>query len=141
MKTTLDRFLRYLSAERNASELTIKSYREDLLSLTEFLSDDDGNPTRTENVTTLDLRDYVAALNEAGYARSSISRRLASARSFFRYAQREGLIETNPAANAASFALVRFPNERSTSWPARFDARPVLAIPSSIFFCSALIFC
>lgn len=97
MNVTLERFLRYLQTERNASDLTVKSYREDLLSLTDFLSAEDGTPSRVADVTTFDLRDYVAALQEAGYARASISRRLASSRSFFRYAQREGLVEANPA--------------------------------------------
>ena len=97
MNVTLERFLRYLQTERNASDLTVKSYREDLQSLTDFLSAEDGTPSRVADVTTFDLRDYVAALQEAGYARASISRRLASSRSFFRYAQREGLVKANPA--------------------------------------------
>ena len=42
-------------------------------------------------LTTLDLREYLSALHEAGYAKSSISRRLACLRTFFRFAQREGL--------------------------------------------------
>ena len=40
MHEVVSRFLRYLDVERNASELTIKSYREDLTSLTEFLQED-----------------------------------------------------------------------------------------------------
>ena len=45
----------------------------------------------------LDLRGYVAALHEAGYAKTTIARRLASLRSFFRFGQREGWAKTNPA--------------------------------------------
>ena len=37
MQTAVDRFLQYLRVERNASELTIKSYREDLAALVEYL--------------------------------------------------------------------------------------------------------
>ena len=48
-------------------------------------------------ITVLDLRGYVAALHEAGYAKSTIARRLASLRSFFRFGQREGWVEANPA--------------------------------------------
>ncbi len=97
MQQTIARFLRYLRVERNASEMTIKSYREDLMSLEAFLSDSQGRPVRIAEITPLDLRGYVAALNEAGYARSSISRRLASLRSLFRFAQREALVDSNPA--------------------------------------------
>ena len=45
----------------------------------------------------MELREYVAALHEAGYAKTSIARRLASLRSFFKFGQREGWAETNPA--------------------------------------------
>ncbi|MEI7780892.1 MAG: site-specific integrase, partial [Planctomycetota bacterium] len=36
--SAVERFLRYLSSERGASPLTLKSYREDLLQLEEFLT-------------------------------------------------------------------------------------------------------
>jgi integrase/recombinase XerC len=97
MKSAISRFLRYLDVERNASEHTLKSYREDLFSLVEYLSLDDNQVPRPNSVTPLDLRGYVSALHEAGYARATISRRLASLRSFYRYAQRQGLAEHNPA--------------------------------------------
>jgi integrase/recombinase XerC len=97
MKSAISRFLRYLDVERNASEHTLKSYREDLFSLVEYLSLGESQVPRPNSVTPLDLRGYVSALHEAGYARSTISRRLASLRSFYRYAQRQGLAESNPA--------------------------------------------
>ncbi|MFV1967627.1 MAG: tyrosine recombinase XerC [Pirellulaceae bacterium] len=97
MQTATERFLRYLQVERNASELTVKSYREDLTSLGEYLTEVFGRSIRPGEITTYELRGYVAALHEAGYAKTSVSRRLASLRSFFRFAQREGLADSNPA--------------------------------------------
>ncbi len=97
MQDATARFLRYLQVERNSSPLTIKSYREDLEGLLEYFADDAGAVPRPNAITTLDLRTYVAALSEAGYAKTSIARRLASLRSFFRFAQREGLTDENPA--------------------------------------------
>ena len=97
MQQAATRFLRYLKNERNASELTIKSYREDLTILIEYLTDTLGSCPAPDSLTPLDLRSYVAALHEAGYAKSSVARRLASLRSFFRFAQREGLCDSNPA--------------------------------------------
>ena len=97
MQQAATRFLRYLKNERNASELTIKSYREDLTILIEYLTDTLGSCPSPDSLTPLDLRSYVAALHEAGYAKSSVARRLASLRSFFRFAQREGLCDSNPA--------------------------------------------
>ena len=97
MEESIPRFLRYLKVERNSSDLTIKSYREDLELLYGYLCDSMGKSPTPREITPLELRTYVAALHDAGYAKSSISRRLASLRSYFRFAQREGLCESNPA--------------------------------------------
>ncbi len=97
LQDAIERFLNYLRVERNAADMTIKSYREDLVSLEGYLTELAGRPVRVSEVTPLDLRAYVAALHEADFARSSISRRLASLRSLFRFAQREGLVQSNPA--------------------------------------------
>jgi integrase/recombinase XerC len=98
MRTAIHRFLQYLRVERNASDLTVKSYREDLAVLAGYLGESRGGacPAPGE-VTVLDLRGYLAALHEAGYAKSTIARRLASLRSFFRFGQREGWTGANPA--------------------------------------------
>jgi len=98
MRIAIARFLHYLRVERNASDLTVKSYREDLTALVEYLVEScDGTCPAPGEVTVLDLRGYVAALHEAGYAKTTIARRLASLRSFFRFGQREGWAATNPA--------------------------------------------
>lgn len=97
MQSATARFLRYLQVERNASDLTIKSYREDLAALMEFLEGGTGVVPRPGDITPLDLRQYVSALHQAGYAKSSVARHLATLRSFFRFAMREGLATQNPA--------------------------------------------
>lgn len=97
MQPAIDRFLNYLEVERNASALTIKSYREDLAALNEYLTAAFSREPDPREVTPLDLRGYVSGMTEAGYAKSSISRRLASLRSFYRFCQREGLASANPA--------------------------------------------
>ena len=98
MRTATARFLQYLTVERNASAYTVKSYREDLTALAEYLTEGRGGACpRPEEITVLELRGYVAALHEAGYAKTSIARRLASLRSFFKFGQREGWTKTNPA--------------------------------------------
>lgn len=97
MIRSIERFLRYLKVERNASELTIKSYREDLVTLANYLEESLGAMPRPDQITPMDLRTFVAALHEAEYAKSSVARKLASLRSYFRFCQREKLCETNPA--------------------------------------------
>jgi integrase/recombinase XerC len=97
MQAAIDRFLRFLEVERNAAALTLKSYREDLTSLDGYLRDCYAREAEAGEVTPLDLRGYVAALHEAGYAKSSVARRLASLRTFYKFALREGLAQNNPA--------------------------------------------
>ncbi len=97
MRSEITQFLSYMNSERNASELTIKSYREDLLDLADFWVEQLGSDKAPGEITPRDLRGYIAALHEAGYARTSISRKLASLRSFYRFAQRRELSDSNPA--------------------------------------------
>lgn len=98
MRIAIGRFLQYLHVERNASELTVKSYREDLTALADYLTEAHGDRCpRPEEISVLELRGYVAALHEAQYAETTIARRLASLRSFFRFGQREGWVKMNPA--------------------------------------------
>ncbi len=97
MNDAIQRYLRFLKVERNASEFTIKSYREDLLVWAQYLNDLFGNEPSLSQISAVDLRGYVGALTDAGYASSSVARKLASMRSFFKFAQREGLVSSNPA--------------------------------------------
>ena len=97
MRKAIASFLRYLNTERNASDLTLKSYREDLMGLVAYLEDEGTSCPKPGKVSMLQLRGYVASLHEAGYAKSTIARRLASLRSFYQFGQREGWAKTNPA--------------------------------------------
>ena len=97
MQSAVPSFLNYLKVERNCSELTIKSYTDDLNHLSEFILEQYGNVPRPAAIEVSQLRTYVAYLHECGYAQATVARRLACLRSFFRYCQREGLCDSNPA--------------------------------------------
>jgi integrase/recombinase XerC len=97
MLSTVTAFLRHLHVERNASELTLKSYAEDFESFYDYLRERVGGVPEARDVTTGTLRGYVAYLHECQYARTTIARRLACLRSFFRYTTREGITDSNPA--------------------------------------------
>ncbi|GDX90831.1 MAG: tyrosine recombinase XerC [Planctomyces sp.] len=97
MDTAIQRFLGFLKIERNSSELTIKSYADDLNHVCEFLQEHTGKIPHPAQIDTAILRSYVAWLHECGYARTTVARRLACLRSFFRYCNRDGICETNPA--------------------------------------------
>ena len=97
IRTAIESFIEYLRVERNASDLTIKSYEEDLIALVLYFEETEGREVELSEVTTLELRRFVAELQQAGYAKSTISRKLACLRSFLRFAVREGWVEANIA--------------------------------------------
>lgn len=98
MDEALAEFLRHLALEKNASEHTVKSYREDLTQALDFFRTKLGDRTPApDRLTTRLLRAYLAWLHEQNYARSTIARRLAAVRSWCRFLCRQGVLSTNPA--------------------------------------------
>ncbi|MDR1385454.1 MAG: tyrosine recombinase [Planctomycetaceae bacterium] len=98
LESAVELFLRYLQVEKNASDLTTKSYREDLEGLLEYVYElCNKRFPKPNEITTLDLRGYVLAMHDADYHYATIARRLASLRTFFRFGMREGIVSMNPA--------------------------------------------
>jgi integrase/recombinase XerC len=97
MDQALADFLRHLGLERNASAHTVKSYREDLTQAVVFFRERAGAGVQPDQITTRLLRAFMAWLHEQGYARATISRRVAAVRSWCRFLCRQGALEKNPA--------------------------------------------
>ncbi|MAT71370.1 MAG: tyrosine recombinase XerC [Planctomycetaceae bacterium] len=97
MQRKIAQFLRHLHIERGSSPLTVKSYREDLESFADYFADETGETPEPETISASELRGFLTALHDAGYAKTSIARKLASLRSFYRFGQREGWADSNPA--------------------------------------------
>lgn len=88
------RYLAYLEGPRRSSPHTLAAYRNDL---TDFLGFCErlGKP-----VTEVDhrvLRTYLANLETRGLQRTSIRRRASVIRRFYRFCEREGIVQANPA--------------------------------------------
>jgi len=92
----LETFVNYLSVNRGHSRNTLSAYRNDLRSLIDFLSESDSRPSRWKDVDESDIRKFLYDLEERGYASSSKSRKIASAKSFFKFLKEEQIIENNP---------------------------------------------
>lgn len=97
MHAAISAFQQYLRVERNASPLTLKSYGEDFDSVLEYYQDRVGRIPEPREIAVAELRGYVAYMHECEYARTTMARRLACLRSFFRFCCREGLTSSNPA--------------------------------------------
>jgi integrase/recombinase XerC len=98
VKEALAEFLRHLALERNASALTVKSYREDLSQAIEFFQSRPGAQSLTvEQLTSRHLRAFTVWLHEQHYAKSTIARRQTALRSWFRFLCRQGSLPANPA--------------------------------------------
>jgi integrase/recombinase XerC len=98
MEQALADFLRHLGLEKNSSDYTVKSYREDLTLALGFFRDRLGTDSVSpERVSTRLVRAWVAAQSEHGYAKTTIARRLAALRSWFRFLCRQGTLAVNPA--------------------------------------------
>jgi len=97
MKQAIGKYLQYLQSVRNSSPHTILNYGKDLAQFVTYLSPPGEQPPALPKITHLIIREFVGHLHEQGLEKSSIARKLAALRSFFKYCVREGLIKENPA--------------------------------------------
>ena len=97
MKQSAEKYLQYMSSVKNSSPHTILNYGKDLSQFLEFLSPPGTQPPPLKEITHTIIREFVAHLHDQGLEKSSIARKLAALRSFFKYCVREGLLAENPA--------------------------------------------
>lgn len=91
MKDELE-FIDYLKYQRNYSDYTIKNYK---LDLDEFFSFLDVNKLNYKNIKYKDTTLYLKFLNEKKNSKNTISRKLSSIRSFYKYLVINNRIESN----------------------------------------------
>jgi len=96
MKDSLAAFLRHLSLEKDASPHTLRSYRTDLLEFARYAGSGDPS-TWLGDVDTRTIRGYLAHLHARSLDATTISRKLAAVRSWFRFLVRRGVLERNVA--------------------------------------------
>lgn len=106
LRPWIDDFLEDLAERRGASPNTVRSYGSDLAQFAGFLdtftADGAGNDAGTADsdagrVDTAVLRAYFASLHERGLSSTTVARKLAALRSFYRYLARSGAVDQDPA--------------------------------------------
>lgn len=90
-KQYLEDFKTYLSFEKNYSEHTVKGYASDILSFLIWLNAD------CLNVDINKLREYQHFIQRFNYKKTTILRKIASIRGFYKYLYKERYIDSNPA--------------------------------------------
>ena len=96
----LEDFLRYLKVERQMSPHTLRNYRLDLSQFLEFLTPEVEEPD-LEEVSYRQLRAFLAQ-SLKGRSKTTVARKLSALRTFFKYLQRQGVLNQNPAKLAPS---------------------------------------
>jgi integrase/recombinase XerC len=102
MQPAIDNFLEYLRSVRNASPHTLSNYGNDLEQFRAFLTPPGAATPSVSKIDHQCIREYIGHLHELGLEKSSIARKLAALRSFFKYCVREGLLKDNPARLVAT---------------------------------------
>jgi len=99
-------FRDYLKIECSLAENSVDAYVHDVVKLKQFL--DISNLSRTPfNITTFDLHDFLAYINELGMSAYSQARMISGLKSFFKYLMIEELIDKDPSALLESPKLGR----------------------------------
>jgi len=93
-QTILDDFRLYLEVERNLSLHTVKAYSTDLKDFLNWAGVSD-----VCSFTYKNIRTYLAEIQVKKYSRTTISRKIAAIKTFYRYLYRERLVNSNPAVN------------------------------------------
>ncbi|HKA17201.1 MAG TPA: tyrosine recombinase XerC [Blastocatellia bacterium] len=106
MQQYIDRFADYLKYQRNASTHTLRNYLSDLEQFYDHLCprDPDGNRPEIDirQIDHITIREYMARLYRDSRKKSSIARKLATLRTFFKFLCREQVLESNPARLVSS---------------------------------------
>ena len=102
MKAAIEKFLRYLTSERNFSPHTLRNYASDLEQFHTYLTPPDSPPVKLADIDHRVIREYLGYLHDQQLQKSSMARKLAALRSFLKFCAREGLVRENAARLVAT---------------------------------------
>ncbi|MCI6716561.1 MAG: site-specific tyrosine recombinase XerD [Bacilli bacterium] len=101
MDELVTEYTTYLASEKMKSNNTIESYGSDVLNYLYYLQNVKGI-TNLQNVTTEDVKNYLAYLKKMGYSPSSSSRALSTLKSFHKFLVLEHYIKHNPTLSIST---------------------------------------
>jgi len=93
MKEFISSFIDFLSVERGLAKNTLSAYRNDLEAYSDFLAD---KARPVSSTTRNDVVNFMLSQKDRGVGASSIARRLAAIRMFYRFLVRERILRQDP---------------------------------------------
>ncbi|HET7840984.1 MAG TPA: site-specific tyrosine recombinase/integron integrase, partial [Terriglobia bacterium] len=103
MDDWIEKYIHYLQYERNASPHTLRNYRSDLDQFRKFLAQGKADArVDVRSIDALRIRAYLAHLYSGEKKKTSVARKLAAVRAFFKFLSRELKLEKNPASSVSS---------------------------------------
>ncbi|MBQ9280261.1 MAG: site-specific tyrosine recombinase XerD [Clostridia bacterium] len=103
-KVLVENFLDFLQKDKKLSDNTLQSYNRDIKLYCNYLDAHNIDPVKTSEE---ELNTYLTSLKENGKAVSTVSRNLASLRSFYQYLYRTRVISEDPTLNLESPKIER----------------------------------
>lgn len=94
MEKEINKFLDYISIEKNYSNYTKDNYLEDLNDFVSFLKSEEINKWRDVDYAIVRL--YLRKMYDKKYSKKTIARHISTLRSFFKYLLKEDIISNNP---------------------------------------------
>ncbi len=105
MRQVVGDFLNYLTVEKGFSQNTRDAYRNDLNQLADFIEGEAAKRGSIPPWASFDrqsILSYLLDLRQRNYAATTVARKVAAARSFFKFMVAEGIIKTNPMVDVPS---------------------------------------
>ena len=99
MEKQIKLFLEFLENDKRVSKNTLESYRRDIMQYADYIEENHMNYTKIDNE---EIEEYLDYLKEEGKKASTISRNLASIRSFYQYLIRTKKIKNDPTEKIKS---------------------------------------
>ena len=99
MEEQLNLFFGFLENEKKVSENTLQSYKRDLKQFEKYIEENNEDYSK---ITDEGIKDYISHMQEIGKKPSTISRGLASIRSFYQYEAKNKNIENDPTEGIQS---------------------------------------
>ncbi len=96
-KQDLEDFKSYITIEKNFSPHTAKAYYADILAFLLWLGEDE-----CEGISFSKIREYLHFMQIYNYKKTTVARKIASLRTFYKYLHREQKVANNPAENIIS---------------------------------------